>query len=720
MMESLRTSSIFLLSYLKRILEKVNGIDGRLERIETIGKRERVCSGNGLVGCCEVPEVRVSVVGFEEAVREVKMLVVSGGEQVVVVSAPGGCGKTTLAKIVCHDEDVTGMFKDNIFFVTASKAPNLKVIIERLFEHRGFKVPEFQTDEDAIYQLESMFKRTGANPILLFLDDVWSGLESLIEKMTIQIPEIKILVTSRIVFPRFKKSTYKLKLLSYKDAMALFRHSAFPQDGSSSIPDDLVDKIVRGCGGFPLALEVVGRSLCGKPKEIWKRTLKEWSQGESIFSSKSNKEILTHLQTSLNSLEERYMDCFLDLAAFPEDQRIPATALIDMWVGLNLDEDGGGAIANLLELSTRSLLDVVVTRKDASEISSYYNEHFVTQHDLLRELAIHQCSLELIDKRKRLIIEIEGNDFPRWWIEREQHLFCARLVSISTDEKFSSNWHDIQLPEVEVLVLNIQARNYTLPQFLEKMDQLKVLIITNYGFSSSEIHSIPLLGYLSSLKRIRFEHVLISSIGDSILKLRNLRKISFIMCEIAEAFRKCTISVPDVLPNLSEIVIDYCNDLVEFPLCLCEIRSLEELSITNCHELVTIGEDFGKLENLKVLRLHGCTELLELPESIGSLKKLNFLDMSDCIRLSKLPGQMGDLCGLREIHMRGCWGLSELPLSVKDLVHLKDVMSDEETAYLWQHFQIYLKNLELHVDKEDVNLDWLHLGFELTLEECEE
>lgn len=266
----------------------------------------------------------------------------------------------------------------------------------------------------------------------------------------------------------------------------------------------------------------------------------------------------------------------------------------------------------------------------------------------------------------------------------------------------------MHLPEAEVLVLNIQARNYTLPQFMEKMDQLKVLIITKYGFSSSEIQNIRLLGYLSSLKRIRFEHVFISSISDSILKLRNLQKISFIMCEISEAFRKCTIQIPDMLPYLSEIVIDYCNDLVEFPACLCEIRSLKELSITNCHELVTIAEEFEKLKNLEVLRLHACTKLLELPETIGSLKKLEFLDISDCIGMSKLPGQMGDLCGLRKIHMTGCRGLSELPLSVKGLEKLKSVTCDEETACLWQDYEDYLDDLEIHVHKEDVNLDWLH------------
>ena len=122
-------------------------------------------------------------------------------------------------------------------------------------------------------------------------------------------------------------------------------------------------QIVKGCGGFPLALDVVGRSLCGRRKEIWKHVLKQWSEGQSIFESKSNNDLLTCLQTSLNTLVWRYKECYLDLASFPEDQRIPATALMDMWVELyNLDENGEDAIAILDELSNRSLVEQVIIR----------------------------------------------------------------------------------------------------------------------------------------------------------------------------------------------------------------------------------------------------------------------------------------------------------------------------------------------------------------------
>ena len=117
-------------------------------------------------------------------------------------------------------------------------------------------MPEFLSDEDAINQLEHLLNEVGQNhstflptpapqnnPILLILDDVWSGSESLLEKFAFRIPNYKILVTSRTSFPRFS-FTYNLKPLNDEDAMALFRHSATPQDGSSYIPGGDTVKMV--------------------------------------------------------------------------------------------------------------------------------------------------------------------------------------------------------------------------------------------------------------------------------------------------------------------------------------------------------------------------------------------------------------------------------------------------------------------------------------------
>ncbi|KAG6729337.1 hypothetical protein I3843_01G022000 [Carya illinoinensis] len=385
------------------------------------------------VASCVVPRLRDFVIGLDVPLKELKMQLLAEEVSLLVLTAPGGCGKTTLVKMLGHDDDIKGKFE--IFFVPVSKTPNLKVIIQKLLSKDDLS-PPFQSDEDAIDQLEQMLVRQN-KPILLILDDVWPGSESLLEKFVFRLPNYKILVTSRTVFPRFS-NTYKLKPLNDDDAMKLFCHSAGLQDGSSSyIPDgEMVKKIVKGCGGFPLALKVVGKSLCGKPAVAWLVRVAKWSDGCSILDTDIESELLENLQSSLDFKGPEMIlgECFMDLGSFPEDQRIPVATLIDMWSELYEPVvDGIHAIANLHEINNLNLVSLVATRQDVSEVGSYCSEDFVLQHDLLRELAIHQCRKEPFEQRKRLIIDISGNiNIPKWWTEEREQPIDAQLLSIST------------------------------------------------------------------------------------------------------------------------------------------------------------------------------------------------------------------------------------------------------------------------------------------------
>lgn len=110
-------------------------------------------------------------------------------------------------------------------------------------------MPEsFQSDEDAVNHLGRLLKNSPPAPMLLVLDDVWSGLESLLDKVVFKnMPEFKVLVTSRYEFPSFG-STYPLPLLKDEDAMTLFSRSAFLEGGSSYVPDeDVVAKVLLHC-----------------------------------------------------------------------------------------------------------------------------------------------------------------------------------------------------------------------------------------------------------------------------------------------------------------------------------------------------------------------------------------------------------------------------------------------------------------------------------------
>jgi len=115
--------------------------------------------------------------------------------------------------------------------------------------------------------------------------------------------------------------------------------------------------------GLPLAIKVIGRLL--SHGQLWQKMVLELSRGNSILNC--NTELLTHLPKILNVLEDNGVikECFMDLSLFPEDQRIPVTALIDMWAELyGLDNDGIQAMAIINKLHSMNLTNVLIARCD--------------------------------------------------------------------------------------------------------------------------------------------------------------------------------------------------------------------------------------------------------------------------------------------------------------------------------------------------------------------
>nr|XP_043634096.1 probable disease resistance protein At5g66900 [Erigeron canadensis] len=685
-----------------RVENQVKILSQKMDRAFSIGPLpEATTRAGGFSDSCRVPGLPDLIIGMEQHLVDLKHMLLKKDTRVLVVTAPGGCGKTTLAKMLCHDKEIKDIFGENILYLTVSASSNLKIIAQKIFDHFGKTQRTFQSEEDAKNQLENLLRQVGSDQMLLVLDDVWDGSESIVQDLVFQSTGLfKILVTSRSSFPRFSK--YELSLLNEKDAKTLLSYSAFPEDGIPNVPDDLVNKMVKSCKGLPLALTVVGASLRGQPRVKWEATLKKWSDGQSIMES--HKHLLHRLQTSIDALDEfpDVKECFLDLGSFPEDDKIAETALLDMWVELyGLDNEGMYASENLLNLSLRNLVNLVPISKDATDMEGYCREHYVTQHDLLRELAIHLNDQKPIPERKRLFMEIHRDDFPKWWIEQTEQPVNARIISISTDEEFSSSWLELEAFDVHVLILNTRSKNYVLPPFIKKMSQLKVLIVTGYGVYPTKIGNLHFLSSLTNLRRIRFEHVSVSPSVQVIFTLPNLKKLTFVTCEIGNALKSGATEYPYMLPNLIDLEIDRCYDLKELPAELCRVVPLEKLSITNCHELDDLPKELGSISNLQTLRLHCCTKLQQLPESIGNLHKLSLIDISDCLSISALPEQIGELTGLRVLKMSGSQGLQELPASMSKLSQLEDVICNEETSYLWKSILSENSKVKINIVEED-------------------
>ncbi|ERN14424.1 hypothetical protein AMTR_s00033p00242990 [Amborella trichopoda] len=701
---------------------------------------------------CALPGLPDLPVGLSDSLRELKAKFFSDEMSVLGLCAQGGYGKTTLASMFCREEDVKGRFKNNIFFFIVSNSPDVLSILSGLYEQLTSRKPDFRNVEDARRQLLYILTKKEPEPILVVLDDVWSDtvLEDLLFNKT---KGCKTLVTSRNVLRSFD-SKYELGLLKDKDAMSLFRHSAFSNiTNPQRIDEDLVWKIVKYCKGLPLALKVIGHSLRYEPAQKWKITECKLSKGSSIFAS--HEELLHCLSTSLTPLNKPLKDCFLDLGSFPEDKRIPAASLIDMWVELRgMDEDE--AYVALLELSRRTLISLVEnTRKEAGEDDGSFSGLFVIQHDLLRELAIHVNHDSNINQKKRLVMEKREGCLPESWIEHKDQPFDAQIVSIYTSNMSESDGYDMRFPRTEALILNFSSANYCIPQFIKTMENLKFLSITNHDTCLAKVTGLSPLESLPHLKRIRLERIIIPSFHMNMQPLKSLQKLCLLFCELNQSMScsdpnvsnqfselkenamdyertKSPVSkdiqmdckplkspeskeiemdyISTIFPKLKEIEMDYFGDLRDFPSWVCNITHLNKLSITNCHELCKLPEEVGGLKYLEVLNLHACTRLSELPRSITRLSNLKLLDISQCLSIVRLPNALHGLSVLEKINMSRCSQIRRLPGSVAELRGLKKVICDEEIANQWEMIELQsLRGLQVHVVEEEASLDWLEM-----------
>lgn len=101
-------------------MRAVVGVKESNDKLDLILKSLNI-SDSGFSFWGSVPGVRDEVVGFKQPLKDLKQMLLKDTEIVKVVSAPGGCGKTTLAKMLCHDPDIR------------SKASFLRTVLNHFF-----------------------------------------------------------------------------------------------------------------------------------------------------------------------------------------------------------------------------------------------------------------------------------------------------------------------------------------------------------------------------------------------------------------------------------------------------------------------------------------------------------------------------------------------------------------------------------------------------------
>ncbi|XP_052117473.1 putative disease resistance protein RGA1 isoform X2 [Arachis duranensis] len=481
----------------------------------------------------------------------------------------GGLGKTTLVRWVYNDNKVIEHF-DLRIWVCVSTEFNTMRILESIVESTSGHNPNLSTLEALKNKVQEILL---GKRYLLVLDDMWS---------TDKWEDLKsvllcgggtkgaaVLVTTRVESVASVMGTchaHHLSPLSEDDNWLLFKYHAFGSDKVERT--ELVaigKKIVKKCGGSPLASKALGSLLHNKKEEIqWVNVLesKFWDilEDDSI--------IVRALKISYFHLKLSLRQCFAFCAIFPEDFRMEKEQLIHLWMANGLIkskgrleiEDVGNEVWE--ELCQRSFFQEV-------EIDELGRTTF-KMHDLFHELA-----QSIMGEECRVYDE------------------SASLTNLST------RVHHVTCLKPE--------RKVNMDLF-KKAESLRSMINLYPFHDHRNLNGLP---PFNSLRALRTNASQLSEL-KSLTHLRYLNLRSSGITTLPECVSR--------LQKLQILKLERCENLSCLPKHLTQLKDLRHLLIELCHSSVETPPNIGELKCLRTLNLfvvdkkegHGLSELRDL------------------------------------------------------------------------------------------------------------
>jgi hypothetical protein len=258
-------------------------------------------------------------------------------EPVAVIAAlrgAGGYGKTTLARAICHDEDVQNAFDDGILWVTLGQTPgDLTGKVADLIETLSGERPGFTGLEAAMVRLKEAL---ADRDILLVLDDVWdrAHLRPFLQGGT---NCARLIVTrNRDTLP---SEARRIQVGQMRPDEALRLIAAGLEPGRSEPLNFFAGRL----GGWPLLIKLANGMLRGRVDDSGQsldealltlnRALDK--RGITAFDAKNPSErdqaAARTLALSLDMLEKGDAARLSELAVFPQYVHIPLATLEKFW-----------------------------------------------------------------------------------------------------------------------------------------------------------------------------------------------------------------------------------------------------------------------------------------------------------------------------------------------------------------------------------------------------
>ncbi|KAJ9551887.1 hypothetical protein OSB04_015932 [Centaurea solstitialis] len=413
-------------------------------------------------------------------------------------------------------------------------------------------------------------------------------------------PGSKIIITTRdkqVLLAHKVNSIHDVNLLTDEEAICLLSRCAFGTEIPSPGYKELSEKVVSYAAGLPLTITILGSTLYGETRYVWKDTLKEL---EKIPLDGT----LQRLELSYKGLDTNCQEIFLDvvciLKGWKKDKAIRA-----------LESCGFHAVRGLSVLEKKSL---ITTRDGRLDMHDHIQE---MGRYIVRRLHPHEPNkhsrLWLAEEIKDILANNQGTEAikcMKLFILSEINLGAA-MKSLGKMEKlrllftyFYDIYSDEKLDEVSQYFPNslqyLECFNYpfcSLPKTFQASDLVSI------DMSDSRMQQLREGGERKVLHKLRF------------LRLRGSKLRTFDL---------------GLTPNLEILDLEYCHDLVELHMLV----GSPKLKSLNLNDSKLSNLDHTLVSKIKMLNLKGCNELVELDMSC-ECPQLIYLNL-DCSKLTSL------------------------------------------------------------------------------------
>ncbi|CAO2143943.1 unnamed protein product [Urochloa humidicola] len=619
-----------------RITDDIQDIKRRIQevadrrkryRFETAVQSDRDRIDPRVLACFEDA---AKLVGTDGPVEKISNMLTGGkgvpNKKLMVVSivGVGGLGKTTIANLVY--ERIGGQF-DCQAFVSMSLKPDMKNILSKILRQVSQDKCTNAGEKDLDELIRSIRKFLIDKRYFIVIDDLWDkeaweNIKYVLVDMNIG---SRVIVTTRnndvANFSSIDGEVYELDPLSYEDSRRLLCKRVFnEEEGIYSELEEVTKKILKKCGGIPLAITTIASMLASIPN----RTKYEWhrvynSMGSGLERDKTLDNMRNILHLSYSDLPTCLKPCLLYLSMFPEDYKIQKSDLVRLWVAegfvigkLGTDSyDTGERYFN--ELVNRSMIMPV-------DIDKYAVASACRVHDMVLDL----------------IINISA-----------QENFCT--ISEGPHNTSTSTYFKIRR-------ISLKSKQKTL-QATDNMSSARSLIVLYDG-----VTGIPPLSTFSVLRVLSIEgirgNIIIHTGLGRLHHLRYLKLGGRVELELLEGIGNLKVlktldlseapkgKLPACIVQLHQLEHLLMNRTMKFPDGIGNLTSLQELSVINVDKSPNTLAELGKLSELRVLTIKGFRKaksylktFLQSLSSLGNLRTLKFDDFSGSGSLNRVSGR---------------------------------------------------------------------------------